>query len=305
MHTYALITAVRNEAAHIERTIRAVLAQSVTPVRWAIVSDGSSDGTNEIVASYSRRHPFIVLVRVDGDAERNFGSKVRALHAAEAALAGSEYDCIANLDGDITFGPTYFSALLDRFRHDPLLGIAGGWIHEDDGRGFVPRRHNLRTMVPHAVQCVRRACYEEIGGYAPLRYGGEDTCAVVEALMRGWRVQAFDDLPVQHHRRTASAGSVLRNRFRQGQADHALGYAPWFEVLKCARRLLDPPAVIGSTLWLSGFAWSYLKAEPRPVSPEFVVFLRRQQRARLTGLQQPLTVMPGTPARSDGWRSER
>jgi len=292
MQSYAVITAVRNEAAHIDRTIRAVLAQDVRPVRWAIASDGSTDGTDDIVAAHSRRHPFIVLVRVDGDADRNFGSKVRALHAAEAALAGRDYDCIANLDGDITFGPAYFSTLLERLCHDPRLGIAGGWIHEDYGRGFVPRRQNMRAMVPHAVQCVRRACYEQIGGYAPLRYGGEDTCAVVEAQMRGWRVQAFDDLPVRHYRRTASAGSVLRNRFRQGRADQALGYAPWFEALKCARRVLDPPAVIGSALWLSGFAWSYVTAEPRPVSPEFVAFLRSQQRARLANPRQPIATVP-------------
>jgi glycosyltransferase involved in cell wall biosynthesis len=282
MKSYALMTAVRNEAAHIERTIRAVLNQTLRPVRWAIASDGSSDGTDELVAAYSHQHPFIVLVRVDGDVDRNFSSKVRALHAAESALKDSEYDCIANLDGDITFGPTYFETLLDRLRHDARLGIVGGWIYENYGHGFVARKRNLRTMVPHAVQCVRRACYEQVGGYAPLRYGGEDTCAAVEALRHGWRVEAFDDLPVRHHRQTASAGSVLRNRFRQGRADYALGYAPWFEILKCARRWLDPPVVIGSALWLSGFAWSYLTGEPRPVSREFIAFLRSQQRARLT-----------------------
>jgi hypothetical protein len=200
---------------------------------------------------------------------------------AMTALGADDYDCIANLDGDITFGPEYFSELLSRLRSGPHLGIAGGWIYEDSTRGFVPRRNNLRTMVPHAVQCVRRSCYEDIGGYVPLRYGGEDTCAVVEAQMRGWEVEAFDDLPVHHYRRTGSAGSVLLNRFRQGRADHALGYAPWYELLKCARRVLDPPMVIGSALSLSGFAWSYLRGAPRPVSPEFVAFIRRQQRTRL------------------------
>lgn len=283
MSSYALMTAVRNEAVHIDRTIQAVLQQSVTPVRWAIASDGSTDGTDEVVAAYSRRHPFIVLVRVEGDAERNFGSKVRALHAAESALAGLEYEYIANLDGDIAFGRTYFATLLDRLDRDPRLGIAGGWIHEDYGRGFVPRRQNIGTSVPHAVQCVRRACYERIGGYAPLRHGGEDTYAAVKAVMHGWHVRAFDDLPVRHYRWTGSAGSVLRNRFRQGRADHALGYAPWFEVVKCARRLLDPPAIVGSALWLSGFAWNCLKAEARPVPPEVMAFVRRQQRARLAG----------------------
>lgn len=283
VQSYVLLTAVRNEAAYIDGTIRSVLAQTVRPVRWVIASDGSNDGTDEIVASYAERHPFIALVRVPGDIERNFGSKGRALQVAESALADVPYDCIGNLDGDISFGPAYFATLLDRLRSDPGLGIAGGWIHEDYGGGFVPRRQNLRTMVPHAVQCIRRRCYDEIGGYVPLRFGGEDTCAVVKAQMSGWHVRAFDDLPVRHHRRTASAGSVLRNRFRQGQADHALGYAPWFEALKCVRRVLDSPVVIGSALWFSGFVWSYVAREPRPVSTEFVAFLRRQQRARLAG----------------------
>jgi glycosyltransferase involved in cell wall biosynthesis len=288
MPGYVLMTAVRNEAAHIGRTIEAVVRQTVRPTRWVIVSDGSTDGTDEVIAARALHHPFIRLVRVDGEADRNFGSKVRALHVAQAALEDLDYDYIANVDGDIAFDEVYFATLLERFECDPELGIAGGWIHEDYGRGFVARRQNISTMVPHAVQCVRRICYEQIGGYAPLRYGGEDTYAAFTALMHGWRVRAFDDLPVEHHRWTGSAGSVLRNRFRQGRADHALGYAPWFEIVKCARRLLDPPAIAGSAVWLSGFAWSWLKAEPRPVPPEVVAFVRRKQRARL--VRWPLKV---------------
>jgi len=41
---YVLVTPARNEASLIEFTIRAVAAQTVLPLRWVIVSDGSTDG---------------------------------------------------------------------------------------------------------------------------------------------------------------------------------------------------------------------------------------------------------------------
>jgi len=47
---YAVVTPARDEARFLELTIRSVIAQPVRPLRWIIVSDGSTDGTVEIVA---------------------------------------------------------------------------------------------------------------------------------------------------------------------------------------------------------------------------------------------------------------
>ena len=44
---YVLITAARNEATCIERTIASVARQTRPPAAWAVVSDGSTDGTDE------------------------------------------------------------------------------------------------------------------------------------------------------------------------------------------------------------------------------------------------------------------
>ena len=62
--TYVLITPARNEAEFIELTIASVVAQTIRPARWVIVSDGSTDGTDEIVSGYAARHPWIELVRM-------------------------------------------------------------------------------------------------------------------------------------------------------------------------------------------------------------------------------------------------
>ena len=55
---YVLITPARNEAAFIEQTIESVVAQTARPAKWVIVSDGSTDGTDEIVGRYATSRIF-------------------------------------------------------------------------------------------------------------------------------------------------------------------------------------------------------------------------------------------------------
>ena len=69
---YVLITPARNEAAFIEQTIQAVVNQTVTPLKWVIVSDGSTDGTDEIVNRYAAKNDWIELVRLPLVAARSW-----------------------------------------------------------------------------------------------------------------------------------------------------------------------------------------------------------------------------------------
>ena len=72
--TYALVTPARNEAAFIEQTIRSVIAQTAPPRKWIIVSDGSTDGTDEIVQRYASKHDWIELLRLPERRDRRRGA---------------------------------------------------------------------------------------------------------------------------------------------------------------------------------------------------------------------------------------
>jgi poly-beta-1,6-N-acetyl-D-glucosamine synthase len=91
---YVLVTPARNEGAFIGRTIEAVLAQTVPPKKWVIVSDGSTDATDEIVASAAREHSIIKLLRAGCIGQRSFSSKVGAFRAGEKELQGVAFDFI-------------------------------------------------------------------------------------------------------------------------------------------------------------------------------------------------------------------
>lgn len=285
---YVLMTAARNEEAYIEATILSVVHQTLVPLKWVIVSDGSEDGTDEIVRRYAGHFPFIELVRMADRHSRNFASKVFALNAAVACLGREEYSFIGNLDADISFEPTYLSSLLGKFEQDQRLGLAGGFIYEKDRGAFKSRPTNSPTSVAGAVQMFRRECYESIGGLTPLSFGGEDWYAEISARMKGWRVLAFPDLAVYHHRPTGTAENRLRHWYRQGQMDHSVGCHPLFEVVKMGHRLRAKPYVLGAVARLCGFTLAHVRAEARAVPPEAVRFLQDEQRERLRPFRRRL-----------------
>lgn len=278
---YALMTAAYNEEAHIEKTIQSVLSQTYLPTKWIIVSDGSSDRTDEIVQAYVNKHDFIHLLRVDRVPGHSFGSKVIALRRASKLLDDMAFDLVGNLDADVSVGPSYFEDLIARFDMDLKLGIAGGYVWDKRGERYQENGSNRVYAVAHAAQLVRRECYEAIGGYAVLKYGGEDWHAQVSAMMKGWTAQSFPDLHIFHHRPTGKAENLLRYKFREGRMDYSLGSDSLFEIFKCLKRIPEKPFFVAALARLVGFIWSSVLRENRPVSNEFVAFLRREQRERL------------------------
>ena len=280
---YVIVTPARNEEAHIGRLIECVIAQTVRPLRYVIVSDGSTDRTDEIVRSYADAHDFITFVRAEDQvgARKNFGSKVLAFNAGYATLKGLDYDFIGNLDADVSFPPDYFERLLPRFDADPDLGLAGGDIHEMIAGEARPRIAS-KDSICGAVQLFRRECFEDIGGYRPLPRGGIDAAAEIMARMKGWRVRVQTDLPVIAHRPVMTGNKgPLATRFNKGVQNHYLGYHPLFQLAVSAKHLVQPPYVLGGFSILAGYLTSILRRTPHALPAEVVAYLRREQLAKL------------------------
>src|SRR5690242_14826222 len=105
---YALITPAWNEERHLPTLIRSVVAQTVRPIVWIIVSDGSTDGTDELVRAAARDHAWIRLLRRERAAERHFAGKAYAVNAAYEMVRGLDFDLVGNLDADIELPPDYY-----------------------------------------------------------------------------------------------------------------------------------------------------------------------------------------------------
>jgi biofilm PGA synthesis N-glycosyltransferase PgaC len=281
---YVLLTAAYNEEDYIEETIKSVVAQLLRPKVWVIISDGSTDRTDEIVQQYAIRHPFIRFIRREKDHSRNFASKVFALRAGFQTLTLDPIQFVGHLDADIWLDPFYFRDLLSKFGEDRELGIAGGWCFEKTPCGlWQPRPGNSTRQVPGAIQMFRRECYKDIGEILPIEYGGEDWYAEIRARMYGWRVRSFSEFKVHHLRATGTRGSLIRYWYREGCMDFALGSHFLFEVAKVAKMSARPPYLLESMARMLGFLVAHIFGK-RTVPPAFVAFLQKEQLGRLWAL---------------------
>lgn len=111
---YVLVTPARNEEAYIDSVIKSVVSQKLLPLKWVIVSDGSTYRTDEIVSDYERQYKFIQLVRNADSKIQHFGVKAVAFNDGYAVLKGLEFDFIGNLDADVSFDSLYFYNILFR-----------------------------------------------------------------------------------------------------------------------------------------------------------------------------------------------
>ncbi len=277
---YVLITPAHNEAARIEATLQAVERQTIRPLRWIIVSDGSTDGTDAIVQRHAAREPWIELIRMPPHAGRDFAAKAHCVRAAYDRLREVPFDIVANLDADITFEEDYFAFLLRKFEENPVLGV-GGTPFVENGRQY-DYRYATPEYVSGPCQLFRRACYDAVGGYRPIATGAIDWVAVTMARMQGWQTRTFMEKVCVHHRAMGTGDvGVWRARFRQGRKDYAVGNHPFWEVLRCGYHGRRSPVAVGSVLMLAGYLWSGITRAASQVPPELRAFQRRDQAARL------------------------
>jgi biofilm PGA synthesis N-glycosyltransferase PgaC len=286
--SYVLITPAKNEEAFIGDTIRSVAEQTRLPLRWVIVSDGSTDRTDDIVTSHAANLDWIELVRMPERRDRQFAGKADAFNAGYERLKHLQFDIIGNLDADITFRADYFEFLIGCFASDPELGVAGTPFIEDVNR---PHKHTYAhgganlDHVSGACQIFRRECFEAIGGYVPIKGGAIDWIAVTTARMNGWKTHTFVDKVCYHNRTIGTADSSrLMARFHYGRKAYYVGGHPAWELMRGIFQMRESPVVIGGLSFVVGYTLAGITRTRRPVSAELMAFHRKEQLMRLKRL---------------------
>lgn len=277
---YLVISPVRNEAEHVEKSIISILNQTIKPEEWIIVDDGSRDRTVEIVKKYSGKYGWIKLI---SKADRGFAEPGRGV--MEAFYEGydhrtcNDFNFIVKLDGDLSFDSNYFESLFRNFSEEPKLGIAGGVCYVRRNGQLEIEKHP-EFHVRGTTKVYRRECWNQIGGL--IKHFGWDTIDEVKAQYNGWATKSFKDLKTIHHKITGYNTGKFNWAIKCGKGNYYCGYHPLFVLAKGLRRMiLKRPYLVDGIGIMVGFFSSYLKRDERYEDLEIIEYLRKEQIKRL------------------------
>ena len=177
-----VVMAVRDDVAHIEESVRRLLAQQHVHLRLVVVDDRSEDGTGAMLARLADDEPRLQVVTVR-ELPAGWLGKSHALHVGTAAVASR---WLLFTDGDAQFGPDTLAraiaaaeqanaqhvSLLPTHRDTTLLGRAGLLAFQltVQRRVAAINAPQQRSFVgTGAFNLVRTDAYRMVGGHLPLR----------------------------------------------------------------------------------------------------------------------------------------
>jgi poly-beta-1,6-N-acetyl-D-glucosamine synthase len=276
-----VISPCRDEQGTLARTIESLRAQTLKPVLWVVVDDGSRDATPSLLAAAARELPWLrVVTRADRGCRRLGGGVIDAFYEGLAAV-DIDYDFIAKMDVDLEFGPRYLERLIGEFATDPKLAAVSGKVYRPEPHGPV-LEFMIDEMVAGQFKLYRRDAFERIGGFVrELMWDGID---FHRARMLGFRTASLEDpeLRILHLRQMGSSDrNIYRGRLRWGAGQWFMGSALPYVVASGVFRMREKPYVVGGLLIIAGYLRAALTGAPRYADLDFRRSLHRWQYARL------------------------
>jgi len=293
---YIVISPVRDEAEFLPRVIKSMANQSILPLEWVVVDDGSTDKTGEILKSAAKKYAWITYVKKADRGVRSVGpGVVEAFYYGFERKRSSAYDFIAKMDGDIEFSPVYIETLLGYFERDKYLGSASGKVFLPVDNGLIEERTS-NEMTVGAFNFYRAEAFRDIGGF--VKEVMWDGIAIHNSRIKGWRTGSIEDdnLKIIHKRLMGSSHkSVLHGRLRWGKGQYFMGTHPIFIIAVSIYRMFEKPFLVGGLGILWGYIISAFKRINRYGDLSFRKSLHAWQMERL-GLGRRLEIIPNPDA---------
>ena len=222
MPLVTVVVAAKDAAQYIGDAVRSVMAQSLSDWELVVVDDGSTDDTGETVERVAAGDSRVEVVSLQ--------ESVGSYAAANLGVSYGTGEFIARLDADDMSEPRRLELQVEAIRRcSSAQACAGAWrlmtqsgVVEDRVRlvpshsnGFLTYSLFLRSGLVHSSLVIRRAAFEELGGYGSLRVS-EDYRLWGRIVRRGWLVAT--DEPVVRWR--AHEGQITFQRDRSDPQRH-------------------------------------------------------------------------------------
>lgn len=271
MKYYAIIPA-HNEEAFMALTLQSLSEQTILPSRVVVVNDNSTDGTAEIVSDFANKHPWISLVDKRSDAIHMPGSKVIQAFQAGYDTIDDGYDIIVKLDADLIIPPDYFETILNVFKGDEKVGMAGGFAYIEKNGDWILENLTDKDHIRGAFKAYRKELFLQMGGLRPAM--GWDTVDELLAKFYGWKVVTVERLKVKHLKPTG-ANYNKAARYKQGEAFYTIGYGFIITAIAGAKLAMRKKKPLLFIDYINGFLKAGKEGKALLVTNEQAQFIRK------------------------------
>lgn len=263
-----------------QTTINSVAAQTILPIQWIIVDDGSTDDSPKILAQAARQYPFIKVIQRQDRGKRAVGPGViEAFYDGFARTNSKDYDYICKLDMDLELPSKYFEYLIEKMEANPRLGTCSGKSYFRNLTGKLISEKTGDEMSVGMIKFYRKECFEEIGGFVhQVMWDGID-CH--RCRMMGWISCSWNEPNIRFiHLRPmgSSQKGIFQGRMRHGYGQYFMGTGLLYMTVSALFRMTQHPFLIGGLAMWIGYIQSMLAGDPRYDDPQFRAFLQEYQR---------------------------
>ncbi len=276
---YVLITPCRNEGEHLPFLIKSIVEQTVQPIIWVIIDDGSTDNTPTIIAQYSEKYQWIYHLRLNETKKRDIG-----LHLASVMNEGFntaieycnqkaiKYNYLGNVDGDLVLDRTFFENLIIQLEKDPKIGIAsGGTDYNIDGKILRVKTSEDEPSGGHML--IRKECFDDCGGI-PISYAS-DAVLKVKARLHGWKTKRFEENRAIEARDVNSAEGYWKGYIVKGKTSYYINHNPIHIIANIGKYSIRYPYYIGIPYFI-GYIKCLLNNEKRIEDPEIQLYFHNK-----------------------------
>jgi glycosyltransferase involved in cell wall biosynthesis len=265
-----IITPAKDEENNLPHLIKSIINQTVKPLLWVIVDDGSIDTTPMIIKEAENKHSFIKSIRL-GAHPRDIGA-----HYAYVCKSGFDfainfcedkkitYNYISLIDADMKLEKQFFEKIYSAFERNSNLGIVSGGVYLEKNGKLVAE--NTRLDLPRGgCRIWKYKCFKETGGYqisvCP------DSVSNVKSIIRNWKLLQLKNAIAIQARPTSGGDNLWAGFVNNGTYAYCLNKNPILVLMNFAHFLLKKPYYIG-VAYLYGYLLALLKKIPKIADEE-------------------------------------
>jgi glycosyltransferase involved in cell wall biosynthesis len=220
LNFYIVIPA-HNEQDSIGLTLDSLIRQTLLPKQIVVVNDNSTDGTQDIIESYTSKYSWIQLVNTKSSNEHLPGAKIINAFYKGFEVLDNNYDLICKFDADLIFPLNYLEQIALHFNSNEHLGMVSGFCFIEKNGKWVLENLTNKDHIRGALKTYRKDCFIQIGKLKPSM--GWDTVDELLAKYYKWDILTDDTLHVKHLKPTGLSYNAA-SKYLQGEAMYKMRY---------------------------------------------------------------------------------